>query len=178
MIIDYYRSLLTIDKKVYQVDSCIINFLGDEHGFHSLRILSKRAEYRQEVAVSESTLFDIIRLNTISEKIYRVIDLASAFPPIILVFLYIHFIYVRVIQRAQFRWEIRISPLLSYIDDSSDICLKLTYLVSLFLKNHLRLTVCEFNLWFWPLSARLTAAKIATHLFFKISKKELYFPAI
>ena len=80
MIIDNNRRFLTVQEEHDHVNTGFVDLFCNEHGFDALRELCQRAQRGQEVAISELTLVDVVRLNTVLENVDRVEDLTGSLP--------------------------------------------------------------------------------------------------
>jgi len=65
MVINNYRSPLTTDVEVHLIDTSSVNFLRPETSFDAVWEFSQTRKSAEEVAVTQASLVDVVRLNAI-----------------------------------------------------------------------------------------------------------------
>ena len=98
MIIDNHWGFSAVDKKFHHVDTGLVDLFRHEHVLDSLRELGQRAERCQEVAITQFTLVDVIRLNAIFEHMHLFVYLTGAFPAERPIERFVHLIDGRIIK--------------------------------------------------------------------------------
>ena len=109
-VVDDDWSVLAIQEETHHIDASFVNLLSHEHGLDAMGHLGERAERRQEVAVAQTALVDITRLNTVFKDVNRVVDFSRPLPSVRIIGVSVDLVDVCIVERRALRRKIFISP--------------------------------------------------------------------
>lgn len=82
MIVDDYDLFLAVDEQGDSVDSALVDLFRNKARFNQLRELSKRSQSCEEVAITNTTLANVIPARTVFEHAYIFLNFRCSHPSI------------------------------------------------------------------------------------------------
>ena len=117
IIVDNDWGFNSIDIEYDKVASSLIQLLRVKQVCYLVWEFCHTAKNCEEVAVAQSSLLDVVGFNVIFEYCGVFVNLADSPPFKSLVLSWLHLINIRVVQRAQFRRKLSVSPSLARRND-------------------------------------------------------------
>lgn len=120
-VVNNNRGLNSVHIETEEVDTSVVDFLIDEAGHNLLGTLSHRAKAGEIVAVTESSLLDVVRVDTFSEDLGRLEDVRGTLPLDLAHARNVSVVVVHVDQAGHLGREVGIGPLFTGSNDLFDL---------------------------------------------------------